>query len=300
MFVKYNIYKIMSKKSNIVTLSSLMPTSKPSAYKKARIPKVVKEAIWNKKFGNIKEGHCYCCYRVIYSDDFQAGHIVAESKGGATTEENLKPICKPCNVSVSTHNMDTIKELRRKAISGKNDKLLGLDIERLCGLNGIDCDSLANIILEKIQQYTIQKKKEEKEAEERISLVRLKQIEDEEKAMHVRLKQIEEEKNIVLNKMKKDNISSTHNNISSTYNNYHLGNQSTLTAEPNRNNLTKSMFGISLNDQLGYSTPVITPVSTDPLLTTDIRNIDTMEFRHSLNNMFYVDKDGSAHDNLLH
>lgn len=34
--------------------------------------------------------------------DFQAGHNTPESKGGATTLENLAPICSRCNLSMGS------------------------------------------------------------------------------------------------------------------------------------------------------------------------------------------------------
>ena len=37
--------------------------------------------------------------------NFHCGHVVAESKGGQTILENLRPICGSCNSSMGTENM---------------------------------------------------------------------------------------------------------------------------------------------------------------------------------------------------
>ena len=37
---------------------------------------------------------------------FHCGHIIAESKGGELSVNNLKPICQSCNSSMGTQNMD--------------------------------------------------------------------------------------------------------------------------------------------------------------------------------------------------
>jgi 5-methylcytosine-specific restriction endonuclease McrA len=42
--------------------------------------------------------------------DFHCGHIVAEANGGETNLSNLKPICKNCNLSMGTINMNKFME----------------------------------------------------------------------------------------------------------------------------------------------------------------------------------------------
>jgi hypothetical protein len=80
-------------------------------YKKQHISSDLRLQVWLKYMGNVAYGLCLCCNKnSIYligenSKVFQAGHIVAESKGGPTTIENLRPICKTCNVRMATKNM---------------------------------------------------------------------------------------------------------------------------------------------------------------------------------------------------
>lgn len=41
---------------------------------------------------------------------FECGHVVAEALGGQSTIENLRPICKDCNLSMGTKNLFEFKE----------------------------------------------------------------------------------------------------------------------------------------------------------------------------------------------
>ncbi len=83
-------------------------TSRPSP-----VSRNIKELIWNKYIGEdiIKHRCCCCKIRVIKNTDFHAGHIIAKAKGGRNTVDNLRPICKDCNLGMGTTNMiDYIKE----------------------------------------------------------------------------------------------------------------------------------------------------------------------------------------------
>lgn len=85
---------------------SLSQTDSGQKYKKQKIPKAVRMALWNRDFLNSKQGKCYTCGRFVYDDDFQAGHIIPESKGGTMDLKNLRVLCKPCNTSCGTMNLD--------------------------------------------------------------------------------------------------------------------------------------------------------------------------------------------------
>ena len=76
----------------------------PVPYKKTAIPKALREALWLKYFGKEFESKCCVkwCPNSITVYDFQAGHNVPESKGGATTLDNLVPICSRCNLSMGS------------------------------------------------------------------------------------------------------------------------------------------------------------------------------------------------------
>ena len=55
--------------------------------------------------------------------NFECGHIIPESKGGETTQDNLLPICGLCNKSMATKNMNEfIKENFPENIKNFNKK----------------------------------------------------------------------------------------------------------------------------------------------------------------------------------
>jgi hypothetical protein len=78
--------------------------------KKKPISKALRMAVWQEYIG-IQEAYCYCCQRQkINPFRFQCGHNVAESKGGETSLENLRPVCDLCNQSMGTKNLEEFKQ----------------------------------------------------------------------------------------------------------------------------------------------------------------------------------------------
>ena len=55
-------------------------------------------------------GPCYVCRTSISIWDFECGHVVAESNGGETTLNNLRPICGVCNKSMGTMDLEEYKK----------------------------------------------------------------------------------------------------------------------------------------------------------------------------------------------
>jgi hypothetical protein len=81
---------------------------KSKTKKKEPIPAAIKTLVWNKWMGEkVAEGGCYAC-RVtsISMRHYVAGHVISEKHGGKCTIDNLRPICQPCNLSMSTMNMN--------------------------------------------------------------------------------------------------------------------------------------------------------------------------------------------------
>ena len=65
--------------------------------------------------GNITECKCFCCRKQTITPftgykSFHAGHIKSEKNGGPLTVGNLLPICRDCNLSMSSNNWDTFIE----------------------------------------------------------------------------------------------------------------------------------------------------------------------------------------------
>lgn len=83
---------------------------KKGKYRKATIPKAIREQCWIQIFGEIFREKCYInwCENDISVFDFHVGHDKPESEGGTLNVSNLKPICARCNLSMS--NNYTIKQ----------------------------------------------------------------------------------------------------------------------------------------------------------------------------------------------
>ena len=76
-------------------------------YRKINIPAAVRRTVWNTYVGEeFGRTECYVgCKTKITQMTFECGHVEAESKGGLTIVENLRPICSSCNRSMGTRNM---------------------------------------------------------------------------------------------------------------------------------------------------------------------------------------------------
>ena len=60
-----------------------------------------------KYYGKSNETKCLCCKNTTISiTNFECGHVVSNKDGGKININNLKPICKTCNLSMGTTNMD--------------------------------------------------------------------------------------------------------------------------------------------------------------------------------------------------
>jgi hypothetical protein len=73
-----------------------------------KIPATVRNSVWNQNIGvEIGKSICMCCKsEPITRANFDCGHITAEKNGGTLELNNLRPICKHCNTSMGTENMD--------------------------------------------------------------------------------------------------------------------------------------------------------------------------------------------------
>lgn len=77
------------------------------------IPKPLRNQVWISFFKEFDvEGSCYCCGDGIrYETIWEAGHILSVKEGGKDVKENLRPLCRCCNRSMGTMNMDKFKTL---------------------------------------------------------------------------------------------------------------------------------------------------------------------------------------------
>lgn len=73
---------------------------------KKNISKILRSQVWVCHVGEKFKTLCLCCkFNQIDVFTFECGHVVAESKGGETHCDNLRPICRTCNASMGTENM---------------------------------------------------------------------------------------------------------------------------------------------------------------------------------------------------
>ena len=81
-------------------------------YRKQKIPIALRQACWVRQFGETYQHKCFVdwCHRKITCFDFEVGHNLPESKGGTLDLDNLRPICRQCNIGMG--NMYTIDEWR--------------------------------------------------------------------------------------------------------------------------------------------------------------------------------------------
>ncbi len=100
-----NIIKLTLEKDFIMSHSTKIKINK---YKvKDKIPATVKNTLWRKYFNDNINGKCYCCkIENISIKNFDCGHVISEKNGGDISLDNLRPICRLCNSSMSTINMD--------------------------------------------------------------------------------------------------------------------------------------------------------------------------------------------------
>jgi 5-methylcytosine-specific restriction endonuclease McrA len=88
------------------------PPEEGSAAPRTRrsLPAAVRAAVWNTWNGrDAGTGPCQVCGFDISHQDFECGHVVAQSRGGRDTVDNLRPICRTCNRSMGADNLDDFK-----------------------------------------------------------------------------------------------------------------------------------------------------------------------------------------------
>jgi hypothetical protein len=86
----------------------LEPNSVESAKKIERkhIPQKIRQDLWKQYYGENYNALCLICKQQISINVFEAGHIISSADGGGDNIDNLRPICRDCNRSMGTTNMD--------------------------------------------------------------------------------------------------------------------------------------------------------------------------------------------------
>lgn len=91
---------------------NMQPAKVAAKPRKKAISAALRRKVWDTHGGEgLRTIPCAAnCGKDIDITAFECGHVVAESKGGATSVENLKPICGGCNKSMGTQNLDEFAE----------------------------------------------------------------------------------------------------------------------------------------------------------------------------------------------
>ena len=91
--------------------------------KRKQIPQAVKIEVWGLYIGkDMYSGKCYVCNDTeIDRHHFECGHVVAVSKGGDNNLTNLRPICRDCNMSMGTQNLEDYRTYIRGLLEVKKD-----------------------------------------------------------------------------------------------------------------------------------------------------------------------------------
>lgn len=111
--------------------------------KKKAIPSLMRTQVWNRWIG-IDRGQVKCPYCQINNITpffFECGHVLAEARGGEVTIENLRPICRECNVKMATQSIDLTRYTLLDGISQSNSYPTTLDGHRVF----IEANSLTNL-----------------------------------------------------------------------------------------------------------------------------------------------------------
>ena len=96
----------------IITNEKKITITHKTKIPKKQINEALKTSVWTRYIGADKgTAVCYCCsLSRITQREFDTGHVIAEINGGKTHIDNLRPVCRKCNLSMGAQNMDEFKE----------------------------------------------------------------------------------------------------------------------------------------------------------------------------------------------
>ena len=84
---------------------TLVSNAKPRR-RKNPLSAAVRMALWNQWCGEKSGiGQCFCCNQEVTQQAFEAGHVISTADGGSDHIDNLRVVCKMCNLSMGAKNM---------------------------------------------------------------------------------------------------------------------------------------------------------------------------------------------------
>jgi 5-methylcytosine-specific restriction endonuclease McrA len=82
----------------------------PQIFSRKSLSKKLKTMVWDTYIGKLsRQGNCYSCNYIIDLTNFDCGHVIAVKNGGKDIIENLRPVCRGCNLSCSSKNLNEFK-----------------------------------------------------------------------------------------------------------------------------------------------------------------------------------------------
>lgn len=90
--------------------------------KKQRIPKSLRDSVWEHYHHDRNIGRCYSCNISVtrYNAGWNCSHVKSDAKGGPTTLSNLRVCCPGCNLSMGDQNMYAF--IRDKKMKGQGSQ----------------------------------------------------------------------------------------------------------------------------------------------------------------------------------
>ena len=82
---------------------------KEEVRRRNKIPKKVRQDVFEKRNGKNYNGKCYVCDKDIDIFNFHVGHVQSIFNGGSDNLDNLEPICPGCNYSMGKENLEFYK-----------------------------------------------------------------------------------------------------------------------------------------------------------------------------------------------
>jgi len=108
----------------IGNLTGIISGSKPTiTHKRGKIPSSIRNSVWRKYHKDKDTGECYTCGNNIqrYNAGWHCSHVIADSKNGLATIENLRTCCGHCNLSMGDQNLYAyISEKQLRGPGSKN------------------------------------------------------------------------------------------------------------------------------------------------------------------------------------
>ncbi len=108
-----NQEELISYYVNLINNNLIQPnTLKKPKYSRLSIPKIIKEEVWLKTYGDKVLVICTVCnHNRISAFNHECGHIISIAHGGNNDVSNLKSICRPCNSSMGMQNMNDFQNM---------------------------------------------------------------------------------------------------------------------------------------------------------------------------------------------